>query len=355
MKVIYYMPEFLKLQALKEKNNEVLQFCDLFKIVGQNTCLLDRTGKYLQVPFDSKILYPIPQTAVHNNATFEDLCVERAKQILRENKDIVVFYSGGLDSTVVMVSFDLAVMAGVGSYDQITIAATPHSINENPEFWSKYILPNYKLTSINDELNKVGNLSQMANRYVMGENADQLFGSDMILDNFTLFKQDINSDNIMTYISNNNVADSSKEYILNIFEKMYDARVCDLDNMANLLWWFNLSCKWQSVALRTLCFTNFLDSITTEEELKIFETFFNTLEFQSLSLYGNLRKWGTPETPYNYKLASRDFILKHTNLIDYVKNKVKLPSLYRVLATTEYKYIGLGEENGKLHRLQEIK
>jgi hypothetical protein len=349
------MPEFLKLQAMKNNNKEILQFCDLFKIVGQNTCLLDRTGKYLQVPFDSKILFPIPQTAVHNNATFEDLCIERSKQILRESNNITVFYSGGLDSTTVMVGFEQAIKAGIGSADQITIAATPHSIVENPEFWTKHILPNYTLKSINNELEKIGDVSQMADRYVMGENADQLFGSDMILANFGLFKQDINTDNIITYISKNNIPDSSKDFILNVFERMYDARVCELKNMANLLWWFNMSCKWQSVALRTLCFTNFLDSITKEEELKMFETFFNTQEFQSLSLYGNLRKWGTPETPYNYKLAAREFIQKYTGLTDYTTKKVKLPSLYRVLATSTYKYIGLGEEDGKLYRLQEIK
>jgi hypothetical protein len=124
--------------------------------------------------------------------------------------------------------------------------------------------------------------------------------------------------------------------------------------MADLMWWLNFSCKWQSVALRTLCFTNFLDVISDINELKIFDTFFNTQDFQILSLYGNMPKWGADPSRYNHKLASRLFIEKYIDLGNYTTTKIKVPSLYRILATGTYKYNALGIENNKIYRIQNI-
>lgn len=354
MKIIYYMPIFLKEQSERESNKKLADFCELFKVVSSNASLIDRSNA-LETPFETKILYEIPQKPIiSNNLHYNDVCVDRAKEILEKNNDIVIFYSGGLDSTVVVLSFWLAIQNGIGKYDQITIAASHHSIIENPEFWQKFILPYFKLESANTTLNNVGNINQSQTRYVMGENADQLFAGGLTHNVFDIFSNEINSDNIEHFISENNVTESSKPYLHRVFQNLVKNAEVKLETMGDLLWWINFSAKWQSVALRTLCFTNFLDIVSHEKELERFDTFFNTKEFQILSLYENLPKWGDVPSPYNHKLASRLFIEKYTGMIDYTSNKIKVPSLYRVLSTGSYRYNALGVEDGKLYQIPHI-
>lgn len=350
MKIIYYMPVFLKMQAQQSSNKKLLDFCELFKIVSPNASLIDRSNA-LETPFDTKILYEIPgKPTIDINLKYDDICISRAEKILKENRNIIIFYSGGLDSTVVVLSFWLAIQNGIGNYDQITIAASQHSIIENPLFWNKIILPNFKLASVDFVLKNIN----ISNRYVMGENADQLFGSDIILKNFDFFNQNITDDNIGKFLQKQEINKTSEDYIFRALHTLRNNCPIHLEKMSDLIWWLNYSCKWQSVALRALCFTNFLDVISTQEELKFFDTFFNTQDFQIISLYGNLPKWGEVPTPYNYKKASRIFIDNHIDLKDYTKTKIKVPSLYRVLSTNEYKYNALGIENGKISRVQNI-
>lgn len=354
MKIIYYMPLFLKEQALHESNNKLLDFCELFKIVSPNASLIDRSNA-LETPFDTKILYEIPNRPTDPvMLSYDDVCINRAKEILNQSKDIVIFYSGGLDSTVVVLSFWKAIQEGIGNYDQITIAASQHSIIENPIFWEKIILPYFKLTAANTALDNISNPNNTVDRYVMGENADQLFGGGLLHNVLDFFDNEINEGNIEKLLIANKVNDSAKPYLHRVLKNLVKNSTVELRTMADLMWWLNFSCKWQSVALRTLCFTNFLDVIEHESELKMFDTFFNTQDFQILSLYGNMPKWGSPPSRYNHKLASRLFIEKYIDLGNYTTTKIKVPSLYRILVTGSYKYNALGIEDGKIHRIQNI-
>jgi hypothetical protein len=145
------------------------------------------------------------------------------------------------------------------------------------------------------------------------------------------------------------------DLVLDIFTNLSNGCPVELISMADLIWWLNFSCKWQSVALRFLSFTQFLDIAKTKEDLTRFDTFFNTVEFQYLTLYGNLEKWGTIPSHYNYKMSSRKFIEKFQFLKEYAENKIKVPSLYRVLTTEGYTYSAIGLENNILKNVNSIK
>lgn len=353
MKVIYYMPVFLKAQALSENNKDLKHFCEIFKVVSPNACIIDRTNS-LNVPFDYEILYPIPNRPESISYTFGEVCIERAKHILETNNKICLLYSGGLDSTVVLLSFYLAIKEGIGSFDQIEIGSSPYSIIENPVLWHKFILPNFKVDSINNTLNRMGQINEHDTRYVMGENADQLFGSDILLSNFHLFTVPLTKDNILKFLKDRKISQDAFSYLMDSLWELYIQCPRKLSTMADLIWWLNFSCKWQSVSLRTLCFTNFLNLGSSVSILDKFETFFNTPKFQILSLYTDLAKWGEIPTNYNYKLASRDFIGLIPELSSYKDNKIKVPSLYRVLTSESYKHNALGIKEGNIYPLLKI-
>lgn len=356
MKTIYYMPVFLKEQAIKTQEEKLLKFCEIFKVVSPNTCLIDRIGGVLDAPFDFEALDPIPAfTGKYTGKDYNNLCIERAQDILKENKNITIFYSGGLDSTVVLLSFYLAIKDGIGSFDQITVSTTPFAIIENPEVWTKVLLPHFKLISVNDGIKIMGDKERPYERFVMGENADQLFGSDIVLANMNLFDFKINSDSINNFLKMKNVSPSLMDYLHDVFSKLNEKCPTELNTMADLIWWLNFSCKWQSVSLRALCFSDFLNTSTYRKDLQRFETFFNTQKFQELSLYGELPKWGKNPSHYNYKLASRIFLKQFRFLEDYANTKIKVPSLYRVLTTESYRYNVIALDGDKLVSTDTIK
>lgn len=354
MEIIHFTPSLLRLHAEETNNRKLSNFCELFKIGGPDTCVIDRLNGVLETPFKIKSLYEIPRKENYIDISYDDACIQRAIEILKRYNNIVVFYSGGLDSTAVMLSFHTAIINGNGSFEQITVAATPHSIIENPEFWVKFILPNYKLISANNEMDNMGDPSKIADRYVLGENADQLFGSDILNSNFHLFNKSVSEDNIINFLDSRRISEYAKPQMLKVFLGLQNSCPIPLEKMSDLISWWNFSCKWQPVALRLLCYTNFLNVITEEAELERFETFFNTPVFQGLSLFGNLEKWGNPPAQCNYKMASRRFIKRYSGLDDYANNKIKVPSLYRVWVSTNRKYSALGIEDGKIYKLDNI-
>jgi len=355
MKIIYYMPVFLYEQAKMLENKRLLDFCEIFKIVSPNACVIDRTGSSLETPFDFKVIDAIPERPSEPvTLRYYDLCIKRAADILKENKKITIFYSGGIDSSVVLLSFFTAIKAGIGSFDQVTVAASIFSIIENPDVWADYVLPNFRVISVNNAIDNLGNANTIEDRYVMGENADQLFGSDIVLLNLDLFNQKISDSNIEKYLVSRNVTNESMAYLLRLFNNLKSSANVELENMADLIWWLNFSCKWQSVSLRTLCFTDFLNAGNAESDLKRFGTFFNTPEFQILSLYGDFKKWGEPPSQYNYKLESRNFLKMYRGCEYYAENKIKVPSLYRILASESYRYNALGIDDGKIVKVDSI-
>ncbi len=349
------MPVFLQQQARLSGNRKLRSFCELFKIVSPNACLIDRTNTALETPFDFEIIDKIPERPTTTiNYTYYDLCIERAADILKENKKTTIFYSGGLDSTVVLLSFFTAIKNGAGSFDQVTVAASVFSIIENPEVWTNYILPNFKVISVNDALSVLGSPASIEGRYVMGENADQLFGSDVILTNLDLFNEKISTYNIEKFLAQRNVLPEYFTHLKQILFNLKMSASVELESMADLIWWMNFTCKWQSVSLRTLCFTDFLNSENSIDSLKRFSSFFNTPKFQILSLYGNFKKWGSPPSHYNYKLESRNFLKTYKECQHYSENKIKVPSLYRILASESYRYNALGIHDGRIFKVDQI-
>jgi asparagine synthetase B (glutamine-hydrolysing) len=82
----------------------------IYSVVGFNVSLVDRTER-LRLPFRFDLYEPfrLPTDLRGFTDTYEDCCNGRAKEIVaiqqREQVPIALLYSGGIDSTLVLVSF----------------------------------------------------------------------------------------------------------------------------------------------------------------------------------------------------------------------------------------------------------
>jgi len=330
LKVVYYMPViFEELPEIINQNRDYKNFYRFVKNINPNACVIDRTQSSTKTPFPIEILDSIPLNINKIiNTSFNDVVIKRAAALLLTNKTIRVLYSGGLDSTVILLSLWECINNGIGSYDQVIVCCNTPSIIENPECWKHYVLPYFTIEEITETLENVS----LENIYVMGENADQIFGSETILHNLETLDQPINQENLKKFLKKKNIEDEYHNHFLNVYDNLIASCPINLNNVSDLMWWINFSCRWQADIFTTLCFTKLFDNPIN---LKIFEqnfrSFYNTQEFQELSLGNNLKKWGVPPHPQNYKLDIRNYIKNFPHQAEWSDVKVKSPSLYRAL------------------------
>ena len=138
---------------------------------------------------------PIPDASGFSK-TLEDVMLETAQKIWDLGKKINVFWSGGIDSTGVLVAFLRT--AKPGDLDRLCVCysegSATSSVSEYPEFYADFIdgKLNKKRTDVGEEETYSGlvstptntRLSELVNRgelAVSGEIGDQLFGSATFL------------------------------------------------------------------------------------------------------------------------------------------------------------------------------
>lgn len=346
--IAYYMPVYLAQKAAASENTELLDFCSLFNVVNVNACVIDRTNT-IHTPFKTHSFYPVPEQT-DKIKDFGTLCIERASEVLAENEQVYFMYSGGLDSTCMLIAFH-HVLQQKGDYSQLIVSSTTDAQSENPDAWAQIVLPRYQVIGATDMLAKI---SLDDGRYIQGENADQLFGSDRVFIEKELLYQAYNKDNLHNFLSKRISRTVALERFQTEFEELSAKCPLPILWMRDFLWWVNFTCKWQSVALRTLSFTNVFESDKkiSFEQVKKFETFYNTIPFQELAISGKLDRWGIEPTAYTYKKAAREFILEHTGWEYYAKAKLKVGSLYNVIRQRRYAADAIGFSGGYLFATQ---
>lgn len=339
--IAYYMPAHLRQVAEQTQNQNMLEFCELFNLLGTDLCLIDRTGT-ITTPFSVHSLYPIPEQKI-DVKSFEELCFDRAREILSEGKLIYLLYSGGIDSTCVLLSFH-NVLKQKGDFSQIVIATTSEAQYENQAAWKEVVLQNYKLIHVCEML---GQIDLNSHKYIMGENGDQVFGSNQAVLHPKMMHVPYSKETLHKFFLNK-VSKKSLERFHYEFSELANKCPLPIKWFRDFLWWLYFTCEWQSVAIRTLLWTNAFKNKISVAKLNEFAAFFNTISFQQLSLSGKINRWGSDFSPYSYKQTGRDFILKHTNWNSYVSEKMKAGSLFHALKQVSYKNSAIGYKKGYL-------
>ena len=309
---------------------------------------------------------PIPD-ATGFNKTLEDCMLEEAQRIWDTGRQLRVYWSGGIDSTGVLVA--LMRTAKGDDLDRLTVCYTTNEnlavgwpmgydrdleqISNRIEYsqqWKKIHVESsveeYELffnKFIDGKLNKEcilpaepskfyskgtswiisnGTVKHLADSardgylVVTGELGDQLFGSaafgnddDMI--NMTS-KEYLESD------VGRWKAQENQKYIDDI-KKINEACPIGTENLTDMLWWWNFAIKW--------CEVKFRSSLAVEHgsHLKNINHFYDNEDFQKWSISNPDKK--IKKTQQSYKWLLKDFIYDYTKDADYRDNKVKLGSI----------------------------
>ena len=309
---------------------DVSSWHEIFNLINLNVSLVDRCDKVI-MPYNFKNEFPMPRDLSNFNKTYNEVCVDRAKEIILKskqlNKPILILYSGGIDSTAVVISF---ILAAEGDFSNIEVCLNTYSIRENPNFYYTHIRGKFKLTASENML------SLLNGDYIMvgGDFNDQLFGSDLyqIIINhkgMEYLYENYNRDNIVSIFEHVGMTTVSSNIWYTILdEQIRHTNLCEIKTIKDFFWWLNFSYKWQSVYFRLISRSTNREILSKEFLNNYCYYFFNTPDFQKWSMLNPDKK--IRDTWESYKITTKQLIFDYTQDQEYFDHKTKLGSLSKV-------------------------
>lgn len=314
------------------------EFSTLFKMFSQNITFVDRTN-VITTPLKMDIpdFLKVPSMDSFNGKSFDEICDDRARELLnqasRTNKTIAVMYSGGVDSTLILCSF--LKVATPEELKNIIVLLSEKSILENQVFYDKFITKKFTCDSSYKFPAYMGNDKIL---FVTGENADQLFGSQvagsfaMYTSHDSMFSSIDDMESKLIEFFEINCPISYKPYVepcYKLLRKVTDAAPIEIDNVYKFLWWINFSMKWQSVYVRIMPYSWNRNNIKFEEN---YTTFYSPAQFQLWSMHNSDKLIG--DSPDTVKFIQKQYILDVNGDRGYLK-KPKLGSLASMVQRKE--------------------
>lgn len=294
--------------------NDIQIFRNIFGLISESW-LADRT-KTVMLPFKSHITQQseIPNFSNCSNIDLKSICINRAKEIISQNKLIYFAWSGGIDSTLALVSF---ILAGVNR-DQLIVVCNNDSIREYSEFYLKHIVGNFKIQASELLMQNMKN-NMLDGIFLSCEQGDCMYGQDLgmlILDMFgpeELWKRP-DRKLITTVFKTTGMTDQAANCWYDIFNETVKHSPRPIETVYDFSWWITYNWRWQWAFEKiNLRLANDLD----------IQTFFSSLEFQH---------WTVNHQQFNIlkksqlKIDFKKIILEYTRDENYFNNKIKHPS-----------------------------
>lgn len=326
-KLLYYIPH--RLYRSPSMKNVAPATKDFIEMFNPWISLSDRTGT-LNIPGKVQIYNnsPIP-TRPDSVPTFSAASYNRIDDCIAQfqsagKKKLVVFYSGGIDSTLI-VSLLISHPDWNELKKVVWLAINEDSQIENPDFFKEVILPNFgtKLLASNQFYDIINDRDNLC---VTGECADNLFGSLTLkgymdsTGNFEAIHGDWKKESLPWLLDKvKEHRDEREEMLL----KLVDASPVSIDTNHDFLWWLNFAMKWQAVKYRMS-----MHSPTAEQAEYMAGNvinFFDSTQYQEWALYTREPKVGGKWN--SYKLPAKNLINDIWPNEKYLKYKTKWPSL----------------------------
>jgi hypothetical protein len=328
LELLYY--DGARLAAYQELPG-MKRFLEYFRAYRDPTISpVDRSG-VLIFPVRMRSLFPLPRMRVFTDS-FEDVCNQRAQELLvraeKLDTSLYVFWSGGIDSTCVLIS--LLKMATTVQKERIVVLMSEDSIFEYSGFYRDHIRGKLRRESAMLFSYILGTKNLIVN----GECNDQLFGSDIISLVINRFGADVihepySRDLFRTFFTEKMADDweTAWRYVW-LFERLCDSAPITLSSNYDHFWWINFAMKWQTVFMRVLSFVAERNAklITKPYVEKYYAPFFNSESFQLWSM--NNPRARVKDGWRSYKWPAKEVIYNFTKDADYRDTKLKRGSLH---------------------------
>lgn len=288
--------------------------------------LIDRTNT-IDSGIDFHIIDPINLIS-STDKSFAEICNSRAKEIADKypNKTIRILWSGGIDSTVTLISF-LEYLKKRGDIQRVKVLLSEESIKEYPNFFEDIIKGKIDFTFIKNKIYENINDDEIN---ITGEHGDQLFGSDKLQFLVEIGEAFRPYEELLEFVISRKLgSDKYTQAIIDYIEPQLKTCPIKIYSIYDYLWWMNFSMKWQNVTMRLI---HGLSKNNTTKTFMLDQNiyhFFQSIEFQNWSISNHdikiLKDWKS------YKYIAKEFIYNFHKDQNYLINKQKEPSLKEVL------------------------
>lgn len=255
----------------------------------------------------------------YKNQTYEELCLEAAENFKRMPQKKFIMWSGGIDSTLVVISF--LKTHSKQDLENIDIIASSESIDEFPEFWND-IVRIFKGRVHSSHFHVEKYLKQ--GLVITGEFGDQGLGSDVINHLSSVFGEQAMFEPFEPVMHRFYENIYGPNRTLEIYKPTIKYSLYPIVTAYDWLWWFNFTNKWNSVQYRLLQVQGWTDQKNTYKNM---HHFFDTINFQLWSMNNPDKK--IKDSLQSYKFHSKELIIKYTGYENYIE-KPKIGSLGRI-------------------------
>lgn len=281
----------------------------------------DRTG-VIDPGFRMKNVSPIPLVVSGYSESFSSIMDKTALDLLAEDTPMDVFWSGGIDSTAVIVA--LLRNCSDDQKELIRVRYTDASIDEAPDFFLSHIDGNLELKRVKDL--SISKSLEFDRLIVTGVVAEQILGAD------TYSQFAVNNGG---HISDYPIINGYKCYtesaafwhggrkdVLDIVQPVLDLCPFDIKTGFDFIWWLNFVGKWQDACLLIHAGSN-----CSRADSDMVRNFFQTDAFQQWSMAPGNQSEKVGETYGTYKMPLKKYIYDFDGNLQYLTRKTKFGSL----------------------------
>jgi len=377
-RLIAYSPLFPFILGAAAGDWNVDRFWALCQLLG---CpLVDRT-QTLFCPLNMKVLHPIPAFKPSFNMTLPKIIEDRANQILHTypNQEIQILWSGGIDTTAVVVAF--LKITGIMERERLKIRYCSRSVQEYPLFFERFIKNEFKHEVIHGH---VRDAFKAGTPTVTGDPADMLMGTfvmgraflgsevDRLPNPLSFALESPWEDVIPAWMRVRGLlglkaATKWKEitkdqmrqdvYVrswLSWIKPFVSASPIPIVTTFDWLWWVTYACKYQHDLLRVF----YNREIIPPELVASCVNFYQTEDFDQWSFHNHEEKMPNKNVWATYKMPLKKYIVDYTNDTEYFAYKTKVLSVrnswgYELAIDENWNVIRFGELSISLRRLEE--
>lgn len=259
------------------------------------------------------------------NKKISIICDERAFEIqdklLLSDKKLHVMWSGGIDSTAVLVS----ILKNFKSeaLERVVVCLNYFSIVENPMFYLKYIKDKIKVDSVSKKYNLDSDYI-----FVDGEPGDFLFGSEFCLNKFMPKYGDYvykdwknNLDKIKDVLDN--------DWLINNQIENFTNKNVPVSTVMDFFWWINFDNRWSVKCFNKIISHLSYNNINNDTIKSVMENginFFNTIDFQKWAMCKDAIEPNYIRSLTDYKMPLKNYIFDFDNNEYYKDYYIKLNS-----------------------------
>lgn len=295
-------------------NEDSSRWLSIFSLIPMTLDVRSRYGSFStpwKAPVDRSFVTRLPQDT---NLNLEEIYDRRAIEIFNSakstNRNIVIQWSGGVDSTSMLISF----LKNLSLSDQeiITVALSTNSVIEHPQFYKKYISKKLKIINWLDV--DVNNEFLSENIILHGDPANCLYGpsgmmySDLVASGGHLEPWECHIDSMIHSIDRQTsvypgTVNIGKWYIDKVSRVLEELHLDRIRTVCDWWWWQYFNFKWFGSIVRPLIWCR--------------------------------RDYSAPISKENYEFFSRNAFYAGQEFQDW--SFTKLPDLIGVVPTLSYK------------------